>query len=95
LHVSMTNWSIAKYNLTKIILALISKRSESGLGYRARFRTMIRIQMQTNLDRKTIDKFKVERCLLAQDLIICDVNADGAEELVVSLTDRVVRNYRW
>jgi hypothetical protein len=32
---------------------------------------------------------------LVQDLIICDVNADGAEELVVSLTDRVVRNYRW
>jgi hypothetical protein len=32
---------------------------------------------------------------LEQDLIICDVNADGKEELVVSLTDRVVRNYRW
>ena len=30
-----------------------------------------------------------------QDLIICDVNADGSTELVVSLTDRVVRNYRW
>ena len=30
-----------------------------------------------------------------KDLIICDVNADGSTELVVSLTDRVVRTYRW
>jgi len=30
-----------------------------------------------------------------KDLIICDVNADGCTELVVSLTDRVVRTYRW
>jgi len=30
-----------------------------------------------------------------KDLIICDVNGDGSSELVVSLTDRVVRTYRW
>ena len=29
-----------------------------------------------------------------KDLIICDVNADGSTELVISLTDRVVRTYR-
>jgi len=30
-----------------------------------------------------------------RDLIISDINDDGSRELVVSLTDRVVRMYRW
>jgi len=30
-----------------------------------------------------------------RDLIISDINSDGNHELVVSLTDRVVRMYRW
>jgi len=30
-----------------------------------------------------------------KDLILCDMNEDGNIELVVSLTDRVVRSYKW
>ena len=30
-----------------------------------------------------------------KDLILCDVTGKGVIELVVSLTDRVVRTYRW
>lgn len=32
---------------------------------------------------------------LLKDLILSDIDADGYVELVVGLTDRVVRSYRW
>ena len=30
-----------------------------------------------------------------KDVIIGDINGDGSQELVISLTDRVVRTYKW